>query len=99
MCIWICSGELQVIISLNLDWDIRFGFLGLSFVFFFLFFYFLWISGLVFFIRVCILHFCFCMSGLVSESGSFRRTVRFFLKNLYASVFKGAIFPNVSTLG
>ena len=35
MCIWICSGELQVIISLNLDWDIRFGFLGLSFVFFF----------------------------------------------------------------
>ena len=37
MCIWICSGELQVIISLNLDWDIWFGFLGLSFFSFFFF--------------------------------------------------------------
>ena len=35
VCIWICSGESQVIISLNLDWDIRIGFLGLSFFFFF----------------------------------------------------------------
>ena len=40
MCIWICSGESQVIISLNLDCDIRFGFLGLSFLFLFFFFFF-----------------------------------------------------------
>ena len=40
MCIWICSGESQVIISLNLDWDIRFGFLGLSFFFSSFFFFF-----------------------------------------------------------
>ena len=37
VCIWICSGESQVIISLNIDWDIWFGFLGLSFFFFFFF--------------------------------------------------------------
>ena len=95
VCIWICSGESQFIISLNLDWDIWFGFLGLSFFFF----SFLWISGLVFFIRVCVLLFCFWMSGLVSESGSFRHIVQFFLKNLYVLVFKGVIFPNMSTPG
>ena len=32
----------------------------------------------LFFIRVCVLFLCFWISGLVSESESFRHTVRFF---------------------
>lgn len=81
----------------SLDREIRFGFQGLPFSFFF---FCLWISGLVFFIKVCVLFFCFWVSGLASERESFRRTVRFFKSIiLYASVFEGGIFANVSTPG
>ena len=66
---------------------------GLGFrvcLFFFLFFlfFFLWISGLIFFIRVSVLFFYFWVN---------RRTVRIFKRIiLYVSVFEGDIFANVS---
>ena len=91
--------------SLNckLEWVwILIGKYGLGFkVCLFLFSFFcLWISSLVFFIRVCVFFFCFWVTGLASERESFRRIVRIFKRiTLYMLVFEGGIFADVSTTG
>ena len=59
VCIRSCSEESQVRMSMNLDRELRFGFLGFVFIFFLLFLFFLWVSDLIFSIKVSVLFFLF----------------------------------------
>ena len=92
VCIRSCSEESQVRMSMNLDRELRFGFLGFVFIFFLLF--------LFFFVgkRLDLLYkgqrIVFFIFGWTDASCDFFKRMA-----LYVSVFEGGIFANVSTPG